>query len=348
VLNTIRELDRKTLEMQHKVETQVATIAQMAGSRSSKDDLEAMQNELRSDQCLLIQWAEEKVQLAVLGHELLVSHAKNLDLDIHNLTQFLTDTGQLEDYLPEEYGIHPDAHMYDSEPMPRSGRRGGSSSRGAGGYTTSADVYEDEQPAAGAAAKQQQSQKLRTNIPLTLNRQPSSQQMYDDGDSKGLGLRNKRGRTAGETTRTGRRVAAVNATTAVVAALYDEEDEYLDQKQPTTSSAAALPPASADPGQYAPPIPLPPFIPGMAECAKKPQAARRRLEAKDIGKGLVGKVAEVYWEDADNADQSMWYLVKVESVDLASKTACVRYQNGEVESALSLLEAARDGIMLLV
>jgi len=64
--------------------------------------------------------------------------------------------------------------------------------------------------------------------------------------------------------------------------------------------------------------------------------------------GLVGKVAEVFWEDEADASASMWYLVKVESVDLPTKTACVRYQNGEVETNLSLVEAARDGIMLLV
>ena len=393
VLTMMRDLDRKSVEMQQNVESMVGTIVQLqaqtatgATKGSAKGDLastvEALQTTLHENQSLLIQWAEEKVQLALLGYEILRTHQTNLDQDVHHLTQFLSDTGQLEEYMPDEYnGVHADAHMYESSDPPaslaRSGRRGGSTSRGAG-YTTSADVYEEEPV---ASKQQQQSQKisLRTNIPLTLNRQPSAQPVYDDGDG-GKNTTTKRRRAAAiantaapaqETSRSGRRTAAGQATAAVMAAQYDEE-EYAaaDQKAATAAAAAAAAAKqqqqaaaaaaaaaaaqqqaaalAQDPALLAQPIPLEPFIPGLAESAKEPQAARRRLEEKDIGMGLVGKVAEVYWEDEANSAASMWYLVKVESVDLANKTACVRYQNGEVETNLSLLEAARDGIMLLV
>lgn len=395
----MRELDRKAVEMQYNVESIVGTISTLQAQASTgltkgtaKDEqtrmLDSLKATLHENQALLMQWAEEKVQLAMTGFELLLQQQKNLDEDIHNLTQFLSDTGQLEDYMPDDYnGVHPDAHIYESsEPLARSGRRGGSTSRGAGGYTTSADVYEEEQPVAPQSKQlpQQQSQKisLRTNIPLTLNRQPSSQQIYDEAaiDSGAAAIGgtaanpNKRRRAAAiantaapaqrEETRSGRRTAAGQATAALVAAQYDE-DEYAaaDKKAAAAAAAAAAQQQAAaaaaaaaaaqqqaavqDPGLLQP-IPLEPFIPGLAESAKEPQAARRRLDEKDIGMGLVGKVAEVFWEDEADASASMWYLVKVESVDLASKTACVRYQNGEVETNLSLVEAARDGIMLLV
>ena len=95
VLNMIRDLDHKSRDLSLAVENQVDAIAQMsATTKSSKEELQEMRDNLKGDQSLLIQWAEEKVQLAVLGHELLASYAKNLDDDIHNLTQFLTNTGQ--------------------------------------------------------------------------------------------------------------------------------------------------------------------------------------------------------------------------------------------------------------
>ena len=62
---------------------------------------------------------------------------------------------------------------------------------------------------------------------------------------------------------------------------------------------------------------------------------------------LAGKIAEVYWVSV-KPEESMWYLVKVESVNLAARTACVRYQNGEVEADLNLSEVAQEGHMLLV
>ena len=388
VLQMMRDVDRKVVDMQHTIESIVGTIstlqAQAAPAQPKARDeqtrtLDSLKATLHENQALLMQWAEEKVQLAIAGYELLAQHQKSLDDDIHNLTQFLSDTGQLEDYMPDDYnGMHADAHMYEpSEPLgARSGRRG-STLRGAGGYTTSTDAYEEEQmPATQSKQMQQQpSQKisLRTNIPLTVpaNRQPSSQ-IYEDpaaadvgngagGVAAGAGTAanpNKRRRAAAiantaapaqrEETRSGRRTAAGQATAALVAAQYDEEEYAVADKKFAAAAAAAQQQAAIQDPALLQPIPLEPFIPGLAESAKKPQAARRRLEEKDIGVGLVGKVAEVFWEDEADASASMWYLVKVESVDLPTKTACVRYQNGEVETNLSLVEAARDGIMLLV
>ena len=96
-----------------------------------------------------------------------------------------------------------------------------------------------------------------------------------------------------------------------------------------------------------PGAPLRPFIEGKKEASKKPQAARRRLTENDISAALVGKIAEVFWV-SDKPEESLWYLVRVESVNVAEKTACVRYQNGEMEMDLNLPQVAKDGHMLLV
>ena len=336
VLNMIRDLDHKSNDLSHDVEAQVEAITQLSTTtKASKEELQNLRDKLKADQGLLIQWAEEKVQLAVLGHELLGSYAKNLDEDIHNLTQFLTNTGQLDEYLPvDEYGMGHDANMYETseQQVPRQGGMRRATSSRLGGYTTSMDGYEEEQ-----SEKPPPPQKLRTNIPLTINRQQSNAyaEAGFQGDAMGDATKRRRG---GNDSR--RRSAAVQATSAVAAAMYEDED-YVD-----TKNVEVVVQEEPQGAQFAP-IPLEPFIPGLKECAKQPQAARRRLNESDISMALAGKIAEVYWV-SDKPEESMWYLVKVESVDLSAKTACVRYQNGEVEADLNLSEVAQEGHMLLV
>lgn len=338
VLNMIRDLDHKTRDLSVSVEAQVEAISQMSSTaKSSKEEIQDLREKLMGDQSLLIQWAEEKVQLAVLGHELLASYAKNLDDDIHNLTQFLTNTGQLDEYLPiDEYGMGHDANMYESseQHQPRQGAMRRANSSRLGGYTTSMDGYEEEQ-----SEKPPPPQKLRTNIPLTINRQQSNPyaEVGQPGDAMGDATTSKR-RRGGTDAR--RRNAALQATSAVAAAMYEDED-YVDIK-----NVEMIAQEDQNGTQFAP-MPLEPFIPGLKECAKQPQAARRRLNESDISMALAGKIAEVYWV-SDKPEESMWYLVKVESVNLAARTACVRYQNGEVEADLNLSEVAQEGHMLLV
>jgi hypothetical protein len=90
------------------------------------------------------------------------------------------------------------------------------------------------------------------------------------------------------------------------------------------------------------------LVPGLAHAAREPQAPGRPLTEQDINQNLVGRIAEVYWPDETNPSGSLWYLVKIESVDLQRMTASIRYQNGEMEPDLSLLEVARDEHMMLV
>jgi hypothetical protein len=91
-----------------------------------------------------------------------------------------------------------------------------------------------------------------------------------------------------------------------------------------------------------------PFVPGLDHPAKEPQAPGQALTETDISPSLVGRVAEVFWPDEGNPEGSLWYLVKIESVDMIQKTASIRYQNGDMEEALSLVEVARDGHMRLL
>ena len=72
------------------------------------------------------------------------------------------------------------------------------------------------------------------------------------------------------------------------------------------------------------------------------------MTEEDIGPNLVGCVAEVFWPDEADPEGSSWYLVKIESVDMQSKTASIRYQNGEMEPTLSLLEVAKEQHMMLI
>ena len=138
--------------------------------------------------------------------------------------------------------------------------------------------------------------------------------------------------------------AAIHATTAAVAAL--EEDDYGANAAAVATGGGGG--GGADLGMGAVPVVvLEPFVHGLAHAAKEPQAPGRAFTEQDINQGLIGQIAEVCWPD-DGPTGSLWYLVKIESVDLQTMTASIRYQNGEMENQLSLLEVARDGHMMLV
>ena len=129
-----------------KVEEQCATVLAMPSGKAHAEQVKEKMQKIKNDQSLLIQWAEEKVQLAVTGHQLLEKYAHALDGDIANLTQYLTDTGQLVDeYMPDEYGVNHEPHLYDNV----TSRRAGSSRPG---YTSSID---------GAVEMQEQSELCR-------------------------------------------------------------------------------------------------------------------------------------------------------------------------------------------
>lgn len=89
-------------------------------------------------------------------------------------------------------------------------------------------------------------------------------------------------------------------------------------------------------GLLSPSSPLPQPLP------PPPQAPGRLLTTTDIGPGLVGRRAELYWPD-----NNLWYLIEVRGVDLAARTASILYTTGEVEE-LDLDEIVKEGHLSLI
>ncbi|MEW5305346.1 MAG: hypothetical protein WDW38_005613 [Sanguina aurantia] len=78
------------------------------------------------------------------------------------------------------------------------------------------------------------------------------------------------------------------------------------------------------------------------DSATKPQAPGQFLGDADIGPGLIGRHAELWWPD-----DSLWYLIEIQEVDMASKRAKVLYSTGDIEE-LELEQTAKDRHMVLI
>jgi hypothetical protein len=263
----------------------------------------------------------------------------NLADDIVQFREELAEQGIEVDGYVDEYAM-------DVAPPEPQGRRAGSRMQFANPYD-SLEPQVSLEPRGTAGGNRKSSQ-----IPLSLSRQQSGygSEGYGTGSDvigwdapkqQRAGGSNRRS-TAGGAGDQGygsrRRAAAasVHATAAAVAAL--DDDEY--------ANGGAVPRTdNMDPYQVAGMAEL---VPGLAHAAPEPQAPGRPLTEQDINQNLVGRIAEVYWPDETNPSNSLWYLVKIESVDLQRMTASIRYQNGEMEPDLSLLEVARDEHMMLV
>lgn len=72
------------------------------------------------------------------------------------------------------------------------------------------------------------------------------------------------------------------------------------------------------------------------------QAPGRLLSAQDIGPGLIGRRAELYWPD-----NNLWYLIEIRAVNLGARTASILYTTGEVEE-LDLDEIVKEGHLSLI
>ncbi|KDD72157.1 hypothetical protein H632_c3773p0, partial [Helicosporidium sp. ATCC 50920] len=85
-----------------------------------------------------------------------------------------------------------------------------------------------------------------------------------------------------------------------------------------------------------------PLLPGLEHAAEQPQAPGRLLTAADIGPGLVGRRAELYWPD-----NNLWYVIEIQSVDLVSRKASIFYTTGEAE-VLDLDDICKEGHLSLI
>ena len=65
------------------------------GGGGGHDEVAELRQRIDADQRLLVQFAEEKVQLAVAGYDLLDMHLNQLDIDMHDLQEELAAVGGL-------------------------------------------------------------------------------------------------------------------------------------------------------------------------------------------------------------------------------------------------------------
>lgn len=311
----------------------------MKSPKQQEKEVTEMRSKIEAKQSLLIQWAEEKAQLALTGYELIDTQYEQVNADLAGLAAELQATGQMMD---DGYGGMDDYSMDLAPPEP-TGRRGASRLH----YAASFDPGLD--PTLGLDAGRGGSGRKSTTIPLNLSRQQSgygSEGPYPSGSdymagawdapksrlggsSRRGGLGNDGGAGAGA----GPRRRAASAAVQAIAAFEDDDYSARDQL-----------PLTADGEQFV----LKPFVPGLAKAAKAPQAPGRLLTEADISPDLAGRVAEVFWPDETDPAESLWYLVRIESIDMGSLTASIRYQNGESEPQLDLVEVAREGHMMLL
>ncbi|KAL4428176.1 hypothetical protein ABPG75_002265 [Micractinium tetrahymenae] len=381
ILNSIKDLDERSDDLAAQIQENVEAVLRMppasggaAATRGGKGgeskELRDLRAQIDKDQQLLIQFAEEKVQLAVQGYDLLEQHLGQADLDIVHLEAELQAMG-MGDALGGMSMGGPDysGGTFD-EPAPK---RGGSRLRDVPSF----DSFEQAVPAEPKPRK--------TTITLNLSRQISGfeaaaaagEAQTPGVDSLGAAPPQKRPASTAprkaatpapqpaapptEGYQRNRRAAAagVHAVAAEVAAM--EEDDLTPEEQHARLAAqqgAMAAAAAAVQQQVAVPmqgVQMPPagavqagmvsslLPPGLKQSADRPQAPGRLLVPADIGPGLVGRHAELFWPDSN-----LWYPIVVQSFDPVSRTAAIMYTGtGEAET-LRMDDIVKEGHMSLL
>jgi hypothetical protein len=331
-----------TLYTELAVQIQEEFDALMKSPKQPEKEVAEMRRKIEANQSLLIQWAEEKAQLALTGYELIDTQYEQVNADLAGLAAELQATGQM---MEDGYGGIDDYSMDMAPPEP-SGRRGASRLHYAPSFDPGLEQSLGLETGRGGLTTGRKS----TTIPLNLSRQQSeygSEGPYPSGSDyltggwdapkSRLGGSGRRGGLTtdgmGQSGAGARRRAAASAAVQAIAAFDDDDFSARDQV-----------PMTGEGEQFV----LKPFVPGLAKAAKSPQAPGKLLTEADICPDLAGRVAEVFWPDETDPAESLWYLVKIESIDMGSLTASIRYQNGESEPQLDLVEVAREGHMMLL
>ncbi|GLC34228.1 hypothetical protein PLESTM_000172000 [Pleodorina starrii] len=315
ILNTIKALDEKCNDLSNELQGNVGLLLAMPPAHQQptlSPEYEELVTRVAASQKMLVQFADEKVQLAQQAHDLLEVHALELervtdDLDkelrrnnpdagLDYLQDFALDTTRgktprLEDFnmsLQQELALPPAPaplpkkaaaaqNVASKGKRPRDEDAGGGGAGGAGG--------------AAAAGTQPQPVKKKTSslAAMQLSSQPSTFEEY-----------------------------------------------------PIDSLPAYEEPVAAEaPVPFMRPPPA-----GYKSSSSRPQAATgglvRYLCPEDIREDLVGRHAELFWPD-DN----LWYLIEIQEVNVATREARVLYSTGDFET-LNLEETARDMHMVLI
>uniref|UniRef100_A0A1D1ZRI2 Inhibitor of growth protein N-terminal histone-binding domain-containing protein n=1 Tax=Auxenochlorella protothecoides TaxID=3075 RepID=A0A1D1ZRI2_AUXPR len=329
LLNTIKDLDERSEDLGAQIQDNVEVGLQ---GKLSKEQARELLERIEADQKLLVQFAEEKVQLAMQGYDLLDIHLLSLDADAAALAEELQANASLNDAFGPDAGFGGNGGAFDDPgTAPRTARL-----RDLSSYD-SLEAVTDVKPGRRST--------------LGLSRQPSEDAMtplaYDGGAGMAGGRRPQSsagrrtpltsmlgplpgGETGGSSHIPKRRAAsaAVHAAAAAVAAM--DEDEGMEGNPPAIPGVVPVMPFAT------------PLIPGFEHAAEQPQAPGRLLMASDIGPGLVGRRAELYWPD-----NNLWYLIEIRAVNLGSRTASILYTTGEVEE-LDLDEIVKEGHLSLI
>ncbi|PSC75473.1 PHD finger ING2 [Micractinium conductrix] len=184
ILNSIKDLDERSDDLAAQIQENVEAVLRMApaggggGSRGKAGgdaprELKELRDQIDRDQQLLIQFAEEKVQLAVQGYDLLEQHLGQADLDIVHLEAELHAMGMGDQLTGMSMG--PDYSGGTFEDTVPTRQRAGSRMRDVPSFDSI------EQAAAAAAADPKP---RKTTITLNLSRQISGLEAAGGGNAQ--------------------------------------------------------------------------------------------------------------------------------------------------------------------
>ncbi|EFJ41980.1 hypothetical protein VOLCADRAFT_107495 [Volvox carteri f. nagariensis] len=314
ILNTIKALDEKCNDLSSELQANVSVLLGMPHAHQQpavSPEYEELVSRVAGAQKMLVQFAEEKVQLAQQAHDLLEVHALELervtdDLDkelrrnnpdagLEYLQDFALDTTRgktprLEDFnmsLQQELSLPP-------APAP---------------------------PPKKAAA--------------TQNVASKGKRPRDEDGVAGTGA------VGGGAGGGGGQQAPVKKKAAVAAMQLSSQPSAFEDYPLDSLPAYEEPVAAEAPVPFMRPPPA-----GYKSSSSRPQAATgglvRYLCPEDIREDLVGRHAELFWPD-DN----LWYLIEIQEVNVTTREARVLYSTGDFET-LNLEETARDMHMVLI
>lgn len=314
LLITIKALDEKCLGLQQELQANVNALLQMPPQYlQPTPEYDEVSERVASDQKLLVQFAEEKVQLAQQAHDLLEVHALELERVTDDLEKELRRSN------PDD-GLGLDAYLNDSVNFLDNAR----------GKTPRLDDWTvplPEPPPSLATAP--------SMVLAAAAAPPPAKKASQLVASKGKRARDEDGAPFQQLKK--------KASVAALALPLQPSYEEYGLEAPLQGYEEAPPPA--EPGGPVPFMRAPPA--GYKASAQRPQAQAfggetHFLTPADVKQDLVGRHAELFWPD-DN----LWYLIEIQSVDVATKEARVLYSTGDFET-LNLEETAQNMHMVLI
>ncbi|KAK9806927.1 hypothetical protein WJX72_007742 [[Myrmecia] bisecta] len=114
ILNTIKDLDERSQVLADMIRANVdlclskpSQATRKIGSENA-NEVADLRKQIENDQRMLIQWAEEKMQLALTAYDLVDIHLTQLDKDLEGLTDELQAADALEDSMVTEVQPSPE------------------------------------------------------------------------------------------------------------------------------------------------------------------------------------------------------------------------------------------------